>query len=473
MVADPRPTGSNLDAELAVYAQDRWTVGRATVSGGLRFDYHAGSFPEIYFGPGLWVPARDITFPATDAQKLSDLSPRVGLAYDLFGTGKTALKVGVGRYVVALGPTYGPSPSGSVTNSVTRNWADRNGNFEPDCDLLNLQPNGECSIASNLNFGNPFTPTTRWNPDVTRGWHVRPYNWEFSAGVQHELMSRVAVEFGYFRRIFGNFTVTDNLETNAEDYDVFSIVAPSDPRLPGGGGYVIDGLYNLNPSKVGLVDNYITFASDYGVQREHWNGVDFTINARPRDGVTLQGGFNTGRTTYDGCDMRAKLPEFAWTPPSSFEGGIQLMGLTNPYCRVQQSWQTQVKFFGTYLIPRVNVQFAGTLQSMPGWPIYALYNAPNSSIIPSLGRPLSGGAPNATVNLVEPLTEFNDRANQVDLRASKVFRFGARRATINLDVSNVFNNNPVLLQNNNFASWLTPQRIMDPRLFKISAQFDF
>ena len=427
MVADPRPSASKLDAELGIYAQDRWTLGRATISAGLRFDYHSGSFPEIYYGPGLWVPTRNITFPATDAQALKDLSPRLGLAYDLFGTGKTALKVSAGRYVVALGPTYGPSPSGSVTNSVTRNWTDRNGNYEPDCDLLNLQTNGECSIASNLNFGNTFTPTTRWNPDVMRGWHVRPYNWEFSAGVQHELVNRVAVEFGYFRRIFGNFTLTDNLATSVNDYDVFSIVAPSDPRLPGGGGYVIDELYNLTPAKVGQVDNYVTFASDYGVQKEHWNGVDLSINARPRDGVTVQGGVSTGRATFDGCDIRANLPEFSWTPPSSLAGGVEYMGPTNPYCKVVEAWQTQAKFLGTYLIPRIDVQVAGTFQSMPGWPIYALYNAPNSVVIPSLGRPLSGGAANVTINIIEPGQERNDRANQVDLRASKIFRFGSRR----------------------------------------------
>ena len=244
--------------------------------------------------------------------------------------------------------------------------------------------------------------------------------------------------------------------------------------MPGGGGHVIGELYNLTPAKVGQVDNYVTFASDYGVQKEHWNGVDLSINARPRDGVTVQGGVSTGRASFDGCDMRANLPEFSWTPPSSLAGGIEYMGPTNPYCKVVEAWQTQAKFLGTYLIPRIDVQVAGTFQSMPGWPIYALYNAPNSVIIPSLGRPLSGGAANVTINIIEPGQDAQ-RSSQSDRppRIEDSSALARRRATINLDLYNALNSNPVLLQNNNFGAWLTPQRIMDARLFKISAQLDF
>ncbi len=472
MRATPLENESVLKAELALYVQDRWTIDRFTLNAGLRYDYHAGYWPELHLGPGHFVPTRDITFPKTDAQSWQDLSPRLGLAYDLFGNGRTAVKVSAGRYVLAAAATAGSSPTGSLANSTDRAWNDVDRDFVPDCDLLNLELNGECGRASNLRFGQQLAPTVRWNPDVLRGWHVRPYNWEFSASVQHELLPRIGLEVGYFRRIFGNFVLTDNLATLKEDYDTFSITAPLDGRLPDGGGQVIGPLYDLKPAKVGQVDNYVTFSSDYGKQQEHWNGVDITISARPRNGIVLQGGVSTGRTSYDGCEIRDNLPEFSWLPDTT-ASAFAYTNQFNPYCRVTEGLQTQVKFLGTYLIPRLDVQLAATFQSMPGWPIMAIYNAPNSVIQPSLGRPLSGGAANASVNLVTPVSEFNDRANQLDFRTSKIFRFGSRRATVNVDLYNVLNASPVLLQNNNYAVWLTPQRILDARLLKISAQLDF
>src|SRR5262249_27086785 len=135
--------------------------------------------------------------------------------------------------------------------------------------------------------------------------------------------------------------------------------------------------------------------------------------------------------------------------------------------------QTQVKLIGTYLVPRADVNVAATFQSTPGPLISANYLATNAVVQPSLGRPLSGGAANVTVNLIPTGSMYGDRANQLDVRLSKVLRFAARRALVNLDVYNVLNRNPVLQENASYAVWRTPQRIMDARLLKISAQFDF
>ena len=454
---DSRPT--TLRAELGLYAQDRWTIRQFTVNAGLRFDYFNVFFPAVTLGPGPLVPTRNLSFPETPSVDWKNLTPRVGVAYDLFGNGKTAVKLSIGKYVLASNVGFN-SPVSNIASTVTRSWNDTNSNFTPDCNLLNPQANGECGTISDLRFGQPI-PSTVFNPATLNGWDTRPYDWEFSTSVQHEIVPRVAINAGFFRRWYGNFTVTDNLLVAPTDFSPFNISAPVDPRLPGSGAYVIANLLNLNPNKVGQVSNYSTFASDYGNQIEHWNGIDVSVNARLPQGVIAQGGFTTGRTSTDNCEILAALPE------------VNPTGL--PYCHVDTNWmgQTQVKLLGSYTVPRIDVRVAATFQSVPGVQIAANYNAPNAQVQPSLGRPLSGGAANVTVNLVPPGTMYGERADQLDLRFSKIFNLYRTKAALNLDLANAFNANPVLALNNNFAVWQTPQRIMDPRLAKISVQFDF
>ena len=153
MNATPFLQLAHLDADLGVYAQDRWTIKRATVSYGLRYDHFASSFPEQRIGPAALVPNRNFTLPSTDGISWHDISPRVGVAYDLFGTGKTALKGSFGKSVagqalrgndanVIFGD--GLNPAQRVVTSATRSWNDANGNFRPECDLLSFGANGEC-----------------------------------------------------------------------------------------------------------------------------------------------------------------------------------------------------------------------------------------------------------------------------------------------------------------------------------------
>ena len=183
MYGTPTTSASNVDGEIGVFAQDRWTHKQLTLSGGVRLDTFKGSYPDQYLGPAPLQPTRNLDFPGVVGISVKDVTPRVGASYDLFGDGKTALKVSAGKY--ALGVSTIGNPAG-ITNTVTRTWTDANGNFAPDCNLLNLQPQdltssgGDvCGIVNNLNFGLP-TSATKFNNDTRFGWGNRAYNWEFS-----------------------------------------------------------------------------------------------------------------------------------------------------------------------------------------------------------------------------------------------------------------------------------------------------
>jgi hypothetical protein len=194
--------------------------------------------------------------------------------------------------------------------------------------------------------------------------------------------------------------------------------------------------------------------------------VDFNVNARFPGGALLRGGLSTGRTTQNTCAIVTSNVDVV---VATTIGAVQ----STQMCDVVTPFLTQVKLLATYPIRKVGVDVAATFQSLPGPLIAANFVASNALVQPSLGRPLSGGAPNTTVNLVTPGTLYGERLNQLDLRFTKSLRLGPERLRVSLDVYNALNGNYIRTINANYASWLTPTAILDPRLFKISAQFDF
>ena len=138
----------------------------------------------------------------------------------------------------------------------------------------------------------------RLRPKFIRGWGRREYNWGvLGRGAARNSSPRVDGGV-YFRRWSGKFTVTDDLTVAAADFDRFSIPAPADPRLPDGGGYIIGDLYNINPAKFGQAGEQLRHP---GEQLRRADGPlerdGLTVNARPRNGLLLQGGLSTGRAS--------------------------------------------------------------------------------------------------------------------------------------------------------------------------------
>jgi hypothetical protein len=475
-------------AEAYAFVQDRWTVKRLTVNAGLRFDINNTGWDEYTFGPGPLVPNRNFTIPETDFYRFKDLNPRLGAAYDLFGTGRTALKVNLGRYGMAPDPTTGVPARDRIVGRVTRSWIDADADYVPDCDLTNLFAQGPanavynsggqdfCGQVSDLRFGSPV-PSTNYDEAILKGWHARPYNWEFSTAVVHEVVKGLGVDVGYFRRTYGNFVVVQNRSVAPTDYNTYSIPIPVDARLPNS-GQTLNGIRDVIPSKFGQVDNLVTAADNFGGQSEMFNGVDVNANARLA-GITLRGGISTGKVTQDHCAIALGHPEVqvnatVGPPTGPTTANIASTQQSTDYCHVETPFLTQAKLFAIYAVPKIDVAIAATLQNLPGPLITANYIATNAVITPSLGRPLAGGVANTTVNLVQPGAMYGERLNELDLRLSKDFRFGGQRLfRANLDIYNIMNSNPVRTVNAAYASWLVPTAILDPRLFKISAQFDF
>ena len=196
---------------------------------------------------------------------------------------------------------------------------------------------------------------------------------------------------------------------------------------------MIDGLYDLTPTKFGRVDNYITSAGNFGKQIDHWQGVDVILNARLRAGLTVQGGTSTGRRVTDNCEVIVDSP-----------------GRRN--CHVALPFQTEFRGLASYQIPKVDVLVSGTFQSTVGAQLQANWNVPNAVVAQTLGRPLSGGAANVSVNLLNPGQLYGDRINQFDLRVAKTFRFAGKRLNVGTDLYNVLNRAPVLTYNQTFGS---------------------
>jgi hypothetical protein len=360
----------DLNADFGAYVQDTWTTKRLSLSPGLRFDYFSSTVPAMSVNAGRFVPAR--SFAAIEVPSWTNVSPRLGAAYDLFGTGRTAIKGNVGLYVQSEGTGFANTYNPQIFSTDTRTWDDLNRD--------DIAQESELGPPQNLNFG--VRRNQNPDPDIKR-----PYQWVSDIGIQHELIPGLGVSVSYNRRSFHNTIWTNNLAISHSDYTLMSV---PDPR---GNGQSLP-VYNLNRAKLGLVDELDTNSTQNG---RVYNGVDASFNLRLRGGGTVYGGTSTGRVVANTCETE---------DPNSLR-----------FCdqgELDIPFTTQFKLSGTYPLP-YGVRASASFQTQPGSDRGITYQV-TRTLVPTLTQA------SVNVRLNEPGTEFNNRVSQLDLGFSKSVR---------------------------------------------------
>ncbi len=500
----PTDRKNAIDRDLGIFAQDKWTIKRATINAGVRFDQFIGSTLPETLPAGTFNAAVSYSNCADGKNNLNgnctgqvtnwkDFSPRVGVAFDVFGNGKTAIKASVARYVAGTGLAAGGTvdnnnPETTVGLTDTRAWTDLDKNGSPFNSAGVIQLNELTASTATPTFGKNIAATTLTDPALLSGWGVRSYNWEYTLSAQHEIAPRVSINGGFYRRKFGNQTVTVDTRysfANNSFDGPFCANAPADANLPNGGGYQVCGLYDLKPAIVaqGLPANsLIQSSANFGGETNIYQGLDFTMTGRFKQGAFVSAGVNAQKRIWDQCNLVAAGIPAAITAAATEVAEIFPDG--SKACHQDLPYRPDFKFNASYTLP-FDIQLSAVFQFTRGVQtggaapsLLATWSTTPTSAT-TLGRAYSAGATTKSVNLLGVGQNYgNDNLEQLDMTFSKRVKFQGYRLRVNFDAYNLFNSDWPYTVNTTFSTaatsnYLKPTNVLQSRFFKIGASFDF
>jgi hypothetical protein len=216
-----QPPASEVAQNIAsFYAQDDWRLTRRiTVQYGMRFEHIAkpyapiGNFGMAIFNPALYPNSTatnpgvlyhgiDHSIPLSGvSSRMFFFSPRFGAAIDVFGTGRTVVRGGWGKYRAydsVQGNQY-TGPSGTALGAVGFGC----GANDPNCPTwedIDSHNSKNCTAGSNCAppavFGRPQLQNTSFNV-IDPGFDEQPLVTSYSLSVDQQLGAKFALELSY------------------------------------------------------------------------------------------------------------------------------------------------------------------------------------------------------------------------------------------------------------------------------------
>ena len=439
-----------LNADLGAYVQDSWTIKRLTANIGFRFEYLNAVAKPTTAGAGRFVGVRTFDGNIPNLPTWFDVTPRLGIAYDVFGNAKTALRFNASKYMFQNSTDIASRYNPMSQASDRRNWF--------DCDVI--PGTSTCSALSlptnrdGIPQDNEIGPTSNRNFGVSTGRRPDPnlkrqYNWDYSVAVDHAVTSALSVTGAYYHRKFYNVEGQYNaLVDPVADWDPFTTTNPmtGQPMT----------LFNLKSSKLGVVD---LVDRNSTVNTRVYDGFEGSFRMRLPGGGTALGGFTRERVQAVTCDTSNPNQYLYCDQTGTLK---QELGQVNGI-----PFLNEYKLAGSYPLPW---KFGASISFLSyAGPMLTVNWAPGAAVFPNGQRTQP-----ITVPLIAPGTAYGDRWNQVDAGVTKQLTFGRAHIEGRLDVFNLLNSNAVLTQLQTFGPTLNqPSSILQGRLMRLSGSVRF
>jgi hypothetical protein len=455
------------DAKRAsAYVQDIIEVGRLTLNLGLRYDRQWGGVLESSNIPtdadiaknigGIdynWPAATQSAYTAPFVWNM--FSPRIGLIYDLTGTGKTLFKASFSIYGSQWDAWTTVSNLFFLYAYHRFYWTDTNGD-------LQVQAN-ELTYRSTVDLTPLAEETSTLGADYLDPGVTPEKTMEILVGVEHELMPDFGVGI--------NFQYRKMYDYNWNKMLVYDYLNDSALRLVQNSDWVEAGSINgnvywdLDYDKCGYTfTTYMEKRPDYN---QTYMGIELTFKKRLTNKWMLDGSFTyqdhrvhyLSRDSYDDPTDHLPVDKLDGQPMAYQAGGS---GSSNVY--MNSRWI--FKLSGLYQLP-YGFNISGTLSARDGFisptlatdPDYTNYNGDLAAVwTEKFG------------------TTRDPNMYLVNLRLEKRFAVGDfGNFYISADCFNVFNSNVRLARQRDEASSNYDQTlcIMSPRIFRFGVRFEF